>query len=653
MLVHKDLQGDAGQPEQTALNGMLAVGNAFMTDRRDGSEVQRAGEFVTMRREGGQFARLVGLWEPPDARRAEGSSMAPVPDTAMPPQPGDDDYVMRAQAFTASVDQQQGELPFVAVPVVQTRLPRYTRVEGRVEIADHATKNGKRRLWSLGDGSVLLLRELALPGDDRWFGGVNAAGIPSRRVQRVGRVQLLQVDPERLGAGRLLLEFDVHSGLGFDPGARAMDYFSDSDALFDASYVYPGNAGFLFGRTLLGLRADCSSTYAVAEPARAEEGGRQFLSLVAVHGLAEDAHDARSSALHRLTCTRTTPDGVVRSKIAMPPAEAEGSYLAPVEMDLVRLSPNTLVLLVRLASQRQPGAVGVVDSAGVGWRYLWSEDNGANWVHVPATGITDGNLVPVFGTVVPKDRDTLLIVSGYQQDSLVPAPDADSVQVYALTRAGASRISTIPGSAFSAGLHAGTVIGGRRRYPPYIPVAYGGGVRRGKDQLLWIQFDPQFIHRAGTAGVLDYPGSRAMLMVSTDGGATWSRRFLPQPWPQRVGFVVALDQTTLAVPVYGQRLENPDTGGILPLAVKLHTSRDGGARWRATTFALRLPTWAWVDGQMLPGSDAYDIDDARTDFNRGELFPIVALRDDGERLAPINPGRPWMADARAKEPENG
>lgn len=143
-----------------------------------------------------------------------------------------------------------------------------------------------------------------------------------------------------------------------------------------------------------------------------------------------------------------------------------------------------------------------------------------------------------------------------------------------------------------------------------------------------------------------------MLMVSKDGGVTWERRFLPQPWPQRLGFVAAMDESTMVVPVYGPRLVNPDTGGVRPLQVKLYTSRDGD-RWRVTTFSLRLPTWAWVDGQLLPGSAGYDLSDSRTDFNRGELFPLVPLRDSNEALSPINPGRPWIADVRAKEPDNG
>lgn len=651
MLIHKDLQGDAGLSEYTSLKGMLGVGNAFMTERRADSEVQLSGEFVSMRRMGGEYVQMLAMWEPPDARRAVGRTMVAVPDSESPPQPGDEDFVTRAQIFTAAVSQQEGELPFASVPVIQTRMPRFTRVEGRVEIADHATKNGKRRCWAMGDGSVLVVREL-VSDQGRWFAGMNAAGVPTKRVQSVVGVQLLRVDPERLGSARPLMEFEVHCGLGFDPGARAMRYLTENDVLFDDNFVYPGNAGFLFGRALLGMRADPSSAYAVAEPALSKEDDTEYLSLVAVHGLLEDTYNPQSSALFQLTCTRTSPKGLKTSKIAMPPAASGENYLAPVEMDLVRLSPSTLVLVLRMAGQRMPGASGNVDAAGVGWRYLWSDDNGESWANVPADGVADGAAFPVFGTVMARDKDTLLIVSGYQIDSLVKAPDVDSVQIYALSRTGATRISTIPGSAFSADLHAGSANGSLRRYPPYIPVGYGGGIRSGKDQMLWIQFDPQYIHRQGSAGVLEYPGCRAMLMVSKDGGVTWERRFLPQPWPQRVGFVAAMDERTMVLPVYGPRLVNPDNGGVRPLQVKLHTSRDG-ERWRVTTFSLRLPTWAWVDGQLLPGSAGYDLNDSRSDFNRGELFPIVPLRDSNEALSPINPGRPWIADVRAKEPDNG
>lgn len=44
------LQGDSRLPEHAALGGMLRVGNEFMTERNADGEVQRAGEFVTMKR---------------------------------------------------------------------------------------------------------------------------------------------------------------------------------------------------------------------------------------------------------------------------------------------------------------------------------------------------------------------------------------------------------------------------------------------------------------------------------------------------------------------------------------------------------------------------------------------------------------------------
>ena len=67
MLIHKDLQGDAGLQEHAALDGLLGVGNEFMTERNADSEVQRAGEFVTMKRSAGGFSRLCTIHETPDA----------------------------------------------------------------------------------------------------------------------------------------------------------------------------------------------------------------------------------------------------------------------------------------------------------------------------------------------------------------------------------------------------------------------------------------------------------------------------------------------------------------------------------------------------------------------------------------------------------
>ncbi|AOU99855.1 hypothetical protein [Delftia tsuruhatensis] len=173
MLIHKDLKGDAGGPEHQALKGMLDVGNTFMTDRRDGSEVQRSGEFVTLRRTGGEVVQLVSLWEPPDARRLTDGYAQAVPDDVAPPAPGAPDAVPRVQLMASALDEQQGPLSFssLAASKLQTRVPRFTRVETRVETADHATKNGKRRLFSLGDGTVLLVREVSAAGDTRYSRG--------------------------------------------------------------------------------------------------------------------------------------------------------------------------------------------------------------------------------------------------------------------------------------------------------------------------------------------------------------------------------------------------------------------------------------------------------------------------------------------------
>ncbi len=73
MLIHKDLKGNAGGAEHTALGGLLSVGNEFMTDRNETSEVQRSGEFATMTRCEGGFVQLVTMFESADGRGPRGA----------------------------------------------------------------------------------------------------------------------------------------------------------------------------------------------------------------------------------------------------------------------------------------------------------------------------------------------------------------------------------------------------------------------------------------------------------------------------------------------------------------------------------------------------------------------------------------------------
>ena len=159
MLINKELQGDAGLPEHTALKGLLDVGVEYMTSRDHVSEVQVAGQFATMRRRGGEFLQLATLFEPPDARRLDaGDKVVALGDDEEPPPLDDPTGIARTRLLSAMRDEQEGPLPFRAArSELQSRLPRFTELDERIEDVDHSTKKGKRRFFSLGDGRALLV----------------------------------------------------------------------------------------------------------------------------------------------------------------------------------------------------------------------------------------------------------------------------------------------------------------------------------------------------------------------------------------------------------------------------------------------------------------------------------------------------------------
>lgn len=666
MLIKEDLNGSTGAPEHATLRGMLAVGNEFMTAMEPDSTVQRSGEFVTIKRTGGGHLRLAALFEASDAfRQPEDAGTVTLGDDETPPARGEPGYVVRSLLMTSEQDDGQGPQAFRTINAqADSRLSRFTQFPGRIDEVDHATLTGRPRFFSLGDGRALLVRELSDPEDARYFTGVDAS-YRSRRRRRVTAVQLLPVNLDTGSISKIpLLQVTVHSGLGFDPGispgtpgpgtVRAISYTPPSvpGALFSSTLIHAALAGVMWGSRVAGQEP--SETYAIAEPATAKDGDKSYLSLVAVHGLPEDSYNLQSSALFQLTCTRTTLDEPVQTKITLPPSpRGAGFFHSAIGMELVRLSPSTLVLSVKMWEQAFPSTSTFYDLSSAGrTAFYWSDDNGATWANINAAGFIDNGAVNrTLGGIMARDADTALVFSGYEADSLVGAPDTESVAVYRLTRTGVTRISTIPGSRFSEGLHSGTPLSSGRFYPPYLATAYGGGLRVKDKNLLWMQFDPRWVFASTNQFTIDYPGSRAQLMVSADGGVTWARRFMPQPWAQRLGFVVSLDQTTAMVPVYEGRRKRDD-GFLLPLTVTLYTTRDF-VKWRPTQWRLRLPPLTSVDGRLLPGTPGYDYAEVRRWINRGELFPILSIRDEQAQLLPMNPGRPWIADHRKTGPDYG
>ena len=158
----------------------------------------------------------------------------------------------------------------------------------------------------------------------------------------------------------------------------------------------------------------------------------------------------------------------------------------------------------------------------------------------------------------------------------------------------------------------------------------------GKKKRLWMQFDPYWVYaKDETAGGslinLQYPGSRPMLLVSDDGGATWSRRLLPTPWSFRAGFVVAISEKTLAVPVLAPRKARGS-----PVVASIFLSEDGGDTWKKTNSKVTLPGETWADGQIVVGEQYWfpprnefrqeqDFSEAVTSYNCVELLPLVDL----------------------------
>ncbi len=286
--------------------------------------------------------------------------------------------------------------------------------------------------------------------------------------------------------------------------------------------------------------------------------------------------------------------------------------------------------------------------------FMWTQNNGETWTYSPVTAGFPG--VFPYGGMLVKDKDTLLAFSWFQESG------SPQVQVHRITSAGTAQIASINGSTFSTGL---MTPGVGQLFVPYVPIGFGGAVYRvdpqdkKKKKRLWMQFDPYWAYKDGTAQVVSYPGSRPMLLVSDDGGLTWARKLLPVVWSFRVGFVVSISESVLAVPVYSVRKKQNAS-----LRTTIYVSRNGGDTWRASDASVSLPGETYVDGQVVVGAQyrnsvtdqnvfEQDFSDSALRYNRGELLPLVALRGSDGRLLPANPARPWMADYRFKEPDYG
>lgn len=668
MLINDNTKGQSGAKERDRLDAMLAVGNEFMTSSDESSTIQRSGEFVRIDMEDEEvqtISRFLLLHETSDQYDAEGVLLDDADFYALAPE---QKLRQRTRLYLSRLDTGTGrDTAFSPVrsALETVRMPRFTqrteapfprKLWGMHERCYTAIA-GKRRLFPMPDGKVMVVRDVVERGG-RFFYGGQRASMSRTRSARVSRVEVVPLDPERGKLSAPIFSFPVHSGLGVDVTGKVLNnsrIIGPSLPISDATYVFSATAGACWGCDLytsassnVPFGGDAGDLYAVCEPATAKApNGKPYLSLLAVYAGDDDVRDAASSGPYRLTCKRTTPEGdTVTGKITFQALPAHPNhYLAARGITLLRTGPSTAVLRVFVHAMQSgvPGTLG----ANVGdVMYFWTQDNGATWTYQPVVIGFPGD--QPYGAMLVRDTNTALVFS-----SMPDTPFA-AVAVWALTPAGFSQVGSIPLVTFREGLSTNNLV-------PYLASGFGGVVYRktpeGVKKRLWMQFDPRWVYKRESAWVLDYPGSRPMLMTSDDGGVTWSRRLLPTPWGFLAGFVVSVDGSTLAVPVYGARQEVDQ-----PVRATVYLSKDGGATWKPSRVSVTLPGETRSDGNVVIGrqigSGPYqrmdqDISDCWLEYNRGELHPMLVLRDLKGNPMRSNPARPWMVDATVEKPSYG
>ena len=661
-LIHKDLNGGSDLPGTQALHGMEDVGSEFMSFNDGENRVQKSGQFVTMTRAGGSWLRLMTVCEMANNRTTDGVQL----DGDTPPEPGDENFVPRTFVLKSETSAQgdEGPLERRAVPLWHSRLFRYTLIEEREADVDAATKAGRRRLWALGNGNVLRTRETGSMSDGRYFYGSRGVGQPARR-ERVVKVELVQSSPDTLSEGEVLMEIFPVDGLNFEVGSRAMltDNVGRGTSDYDDNYVFTDRVGHHFGRLSFGANGDPSVNYSVALPAMvtgAEPGARPYLHLAVVYARQDDMASPAVSTPRRLTCSYLDADGDTRhSTIEFAPYPVPaGRYPGISQYSLHRLAPMHLLLVTTTTPLIEPGGPYLLGTVyeGPSARLHWSTDGGETWTETAQSAwsgtppsIRDGKVS--LQTVVPLGAGRALAFSAYARTDDIPLPDASGVMVVLLTPDAVTTANIIPGSVLSQNLLYPIRLDDKDNYANYVAATETGGTC---GKLAWAQFDPAWMQRENyiygipvDAGGLGHPFERPSILVTEDDGDTFERRLLPDPVGSRVGFVMALDAKTLAVPVFKPRVRS-DGGGISALTGTVYTSRNGGRTWRANGGRFTLPYYCRADGQLFP--DQYVDDYGPRAFNRGELFPLVALADEYETAQGASPGRPWMTDSRIKEP---
>lgn len=679
MLVTDDSGGKSDGKERDQLQAMIAIGSEFITYKDHESTVQKSGEFVRIEKKSSDpQPRFVLLHETSQTYNLDWQALT---GNELLNLAANTKLRKRSRMYVSQIDPQNGDLPFGELSSYSTQT-RISRHHGNATVehprqymavceANYTAQAGKRRLLPDGAGGMYLVREVVVPGDPRFFNDALAQQDPTtlvtkKRGLRAARVEVSPVDAVTGKPKAPLMSFEPHSGLGFDPWrmwfSNTIRYTSDMylpPSGSSAGTVYAAFSGVLYGSslnapssTVAPIGGDASDTYAVAEPAFVKEpDGREYVSIVAVYPASDDVYDNRSAGAYRLTCKRTTvTGGFAFSKVTLPslPPHLVAHYLAVSGMTLHRLSPTKIVLRAKVHFM-QHGPTGVTQPSTSLDVFVWSLNNGVTWSYAP--GLAWVNDPFPYAGVLCEGENSLLAFSSFVTYG------SEQVGVYRVTSSSTTKIASITGAAFSSKLmQAGTW----EKQVPYTPIGFGGVVYRktvtGKKKRLWMQFDPAWVYAKDKTYVLDYPGSRPMLMVSDNNGVTWTRRFLPSAWPFRVGFVVSVGESELAVPVLTQRKE-PGA----PVKLTVYVSKDGGDSWKPSSAQVSLPGETWTDGWITIGAQyqnkrgewvyEQNLADAALQFNRGELLPMVALRDADGKALPANPARPWMNDHRIGVPK--
>lgn len=651
MTIIKDLMpGDSG-PERSRLHAMQNAGLEFMTHKDDTSRVQISGEFVTLERTPVDVGLVLGFFETGWLREELGRTK-------------------RLYSFDLS----GGGAKFEPFDFKAPRLnggqqdENYSFTLKWNEILDGAFR---RRAWKL-EGAEILVAEEVVP----------AFSFRAPIVPQTIRLAVYNADTRK--KTRVLLEVDLPYG-----GLPNVNY--------SGGPVPPYNA-----------RRPTDFHYAVAPPALASGG---YLSTGVLHYGDVGALQAPSLRFTRQnpegdveTVDLPHPGdiGAAWSYLDMHLHRVGPSTLlavATVGGQFTGTSGGGWYTLNGFSygipdASGDPYGDGV--SAGIPFsniQLLWSEDSGATWVNIPLNagtvpaefqalaagdaarwGFRPGAVDGGHG-VIPARRERCLLVAtaaryGEPEGGGTVTELGSRHLVLEVSAGGASYLATVPLSPYDErDAETDDFIYGVRQAPDYEryePMLTGGCCT----DSLWYQ--------ARVYAARAIMGSkRPLICVSADEGATWAWHRLPGDDCVAVNAVVPAGPKELLLPV--QRRAS--------LGLALYRSRNGGLKWTRAEETISLkapagdvvgatpppytggfPTPPWISGGYFPARaefmgfvaslpharvalvNAYDTSMPAELWGVAKPMPLIPVRDAFGADVPMNPGRPWLADARIEEP---